>query len=202
VSNKMRSALVSQELQKIVKLPHSHDSACNTESTTSYTATCPCECDLKIAPPKIVPPVPILSRAFAPPVPAPAPASTSLTFIHSPFSSVTAPTQPVPVPQLAPPGVPPPAKKPRQGTLSKWILREGTKKPPVLQLVPSDVTVNSPLIPTPVAPLPAAIKAEPIEREIRVCRGTVRITVMDDLSHTYFKGQRVVVEVSHPQRKS
>ncbi|EKM50034.1 uncharacterized protein PHACADRAFT_200883 [Phanerochaete carnosa HHB-10118-sp] len=134
--------------------------------------------------------------------PAPAPSSASallapLTSIHSPFSSVTTTsTQPAPVLQLAPPGIPPPLRKPRQGTLSKWIPREGTKQPPVLQLAPTGVTINPAPASNRVAPLPTAVKAEPVEEKIRVCGGAVRITVMDDLSHAYFKGQRVVVEVS------
>ena len=221
VPNKMQSTLVSQELQKIVKLPHrwvyafrfimthswgsldSYDSSSKAEDATSYTAVCRCECDMKIAPPKPTIPVPTLGPAFLP-APAPVLATASLTFVHSSLSSAPASTQPTPVLQLAPPGVPPPAKKPRQSTLSTWILREGTKKPPVLPLALPGVSISAAAPPavTTTAPAPATIMTEPVAEKVQLCGGTVRITISDDLSHAYFKGQKVVVEVSHPSRKS
>ncbi|GJE90926.1 hypothetical protein PsYK624_070730 [Phanerochaete sordida] len=198
VSHKLRSTLVSQELQKIVKLPHSSEGTPTSNSATSYAVAYPCECDMKVVP-QVVPPMAPASVYAAPPTPTATPSSSSLTFIHAPHSSALDPMQVEPVLQLAPATPTPPAKKPKQSTLAKWILREGAKKAPVLQLAPPAVTLSSGL--SPVAPAVAAY-VEPIEEKVCVCGGTVRITVLADTTHTYFTGQRIEVEVSHPPRVS
>ena len=181
---------------------NSRDGASKTREANTWSMVCRCKCDMKAVPVKPVPPTQSAPLAVPATIPAQSPASrpAASTFIHSPLSSASA------VLQLAPPGAPPPAKKPRQSTLSTWILREGSK-PPTLQLAPPGAPVNPPPMPLPAVPTPAvpthvAVKAEPVMETVSACGGTVRITVTDDLSHAYFRGQKIDIKVSHPPRTS
>lgn len=51
------------------------------------------------------------------------------------------------------------------------------------------------------APRATNVPASAPPREVvHECGGTVRITVADDLSHPLFRGQKIVVDISHPAR--
>lgn len=78
--------------------------------------------------------------------------------------------------------------KARQSNLSDWILRAAAAKSP-------------PLLPTPQVILTTVVpKSEEVEEEVHECEGVVRIAVTDDPTHPLFRGQKITVEVVHPER--